>query len=362
MSHFNIKIGGYGKAIINKEKGVVTKMIKMYGKTSANSKKDVIRANMFELIFASNVESKYIPRVKSIAVSADRLRAEITSEYCGEVISCLDIKTMKPEDRRSVFIQALKILRWLRRNGIVHADISCQNLCYNTNKQLKLIDFGMSVFKDNGLGMDCGEVAGSALYTDRSFIEFSPPLYKGDMYAMAASLSCAGITSHAMEERLCNTSVSFNERTAFYVDAMKESGWEEDILKKMLLPIEERISLKDLLEKHVLSSARLDYVDDDTIGVDPKYNPNVHSYYTRHTPEVKDCSEKEIDTIQNIINDSLHGVSICTRDVASLLTYIIASKEENVESTFNNVDTLVMDAMEMLIGMNFKIPGLVAKK
>ena len=75
-------------------------------------------------------------------------RIHIVMEHAGGGNLCQYVKARKrlgEADARAIFVQVLMAVEYLHTTGIVHRDIKLENVLFDDNRSMKLVDFGFSV-------------------------------------------------------------------------------------------------------------------------------------------------------------------------------------------------------------------------
>lgn len=75
-------------------------------------------------------------------------RIHIVMEYAGGGNLCKYVKARKrlgEADARGIFVQLLMSVEYLHNCGIIHRDIKLENVLFDENRNMKLVDFGFSV-------------------------------------------------------------------------------------------------------------------------------------------------------------------------------------------------------------------------
>ena len=75
-------------------------------------------------------------------------RIHIVMEHAGGGNLCQYVKARKrlgEADARAIFVQILLAVEYLHTTGIVHRDIKLENVLFDDNRGMKLVDFGFSV-------------------------------------------------------------------------------------------------------------------------------------------------------------------------------------------------------------------------
>ena len=149
--------------------------IKILDKEKIKTKEDLVRIQR-EIKILSMLEHPNI--IKTYKISETPKKYYIIMEYCegGELFDYIVEKERLDESEASIFFyQLINALEYIHSKGIAHRDLKPENLLLSQKKKsIKIIDFGLSNFFENG--NNCLETpCGSPSYA-------SPEIIKGEMY------------------------------------------------------------------------------------------------------------------------------------------------------------------------------------
>ena len=115
----------------------------------------------------------------------------IVMEYLEgiDLKSYLDTKRINLADAELFFAQILEGLDAIHKNNIVHRDLKPQNIYLTKNKQIKILDFGLSKMIDFTSITSTGTAIGSPLYMSPEQLKDSKNIdYRSDYYALGIIL------------------------------------------------------------------------------------------------------------------------------------------------------------------------------
>jgi serine/threonine protein kinase len=174
--------GSYGKCYINNERTIVKKQIKIkyYG---------VLNELLFLNTFCTEKIEEFLPLLHKFEVHKKKIVLAMSYEghnleYFAKKVQLSDKLTLMP----SFIIQIFSMLKWLKKNKIIHMDIKPENICISyptdlTNPKLKLIDFGFTIpYTDSSM-----LYYGTPSFAEPTYFSTRKHSYRYDMY-------CAGIT------------------------------------------------------------------------------------------------------------------------------------------------------------------------
>jgi serine/threonine protein kinase len=183
--------GSYGKCYINSDKTIVKKQIriKYYGvlnellflNTFCTEKERIERIERIEkflpILYKYQLHKKKI--VLSISYEGHNL------EYLAKKVQLSDKLILMP----SLIIQIFSMLKWLKKNKIIHMDIKPENICISyptdlTNPKLKLIDFGFTIpYTDSSM-----LYYGTPSFAEPTYFSTRKHSYRYDMYSAGITL------------------------------------------------------------------------------------------------------------------------------------------------------------------------------
>ena len=86
--------------------------------------------------------------VRLLEVIDSPKRVHIVMEYSGGGNLCTYVKERKrlaEAETRRIFLQILLAVEYMHAEGIIHRDIKLENVLFDSNRDMKLVDFGFSV-------------------------------------------------------------------------------------------------------------------------------------------------------------------------------------------------------------------------
>ena len=148
--------------------------IKILDKEKIKTKEDLTRIKR-EIKILSLLDHPNI--IKTYKISETPKKYYIIMEYCegGELFDYIVEKERLDEFESSIFFyQLINALDYIHSKGVAHRDLKPENLLLSQNKNIKIIDFGLSNFFETGIG-GLATPCGSPSYA-------SPEIIKGEIY------------------------------------------------------------------------------------------------------------------------------------------------------------------------------------
>ena len=148
--------------------------IKILDKEKIKTKEDLTRIKR-EIKILSILDHPNI--IKTYKISETPKKYYIIMEYCegGELFDYIVEKERLDEFESSIFFyQFINALDYIHSKGVAHRDLKPENLLLSQNKNIKIIDFGLSNFFETGIG-GLATPCGSPSYA-------SPEIIKGEIY------------------------------------------------------------------------------------------------------------------------------------------------------------------------------------
>lgn len=177
-------------------------------------------------------------------------RVFIIMEYAenGSLLDMIRIERKLTEDKaRKLFKQIVSVIEYIHSKGIVHRDIKCENMLFDKNKVLKLIDFGFA--RGNMLPPKMSETyCGSYAYA-------SPEILKGVPYQPQASdIWAIGVVLYAMvvgRLPFDDSSVRYllrqvQQKVTFPMSATDLSVEIKSLIEKILAPLKIRAGIHEI--------------------------------------------------------------------------------------------------------------------
>lgn len=177
-------------------------------------------------------------------------RVFIIMEYAenGSLLDLIRTEKKLCEDKaRELFKQIVSVIEYIHSKGIVHRDVKCENLLFDKNNVLKLIDFGFA--RENMLPPKMSETyCGSYAYA-------SPEILKGVPYQPQASdIWAIGVVLYAMvvgRLPFDDSSVRYllkqvQQKVTFPMSAVELSDEVKALIEKILAPIKIRAGIAEI--------------------------------------------------------------------------------------------------------------------
>ena len=184
--------GAFGKVLLGRHILTEEKVaIKVLDKSILNQTPEDYELVMKEISILKLVKHKYIVQLYEILQTAQHIF--IIMEYCEgkEILDYILQKTKLTElESLKYFQQLINCLFYLHSQNIAHRDVKIDNMLLDSNKDLKLIDFGLSTkyTDDDLLDQPCGTVVYAA-----------PEVLEGKEYhGMLADVWSSGIVLYGM--------------------------------------------------------------------------------------------------------------------------------------------------------------------
>ena len=184
--------GAFGKVLLATHTTTGEKVaIKILDKLILSKTPDDFKLVKQELSILKIVKHKYIVRLFEILETSRHIF--IVMEYCegGDIMNYI-ISRGKLSENESLkfFHQLINALFYLHSQNIAHRDIKIDNLLLDSNKDLKLIDFGLSTKykEDELLSQPCGTI----VYAAPEVLDYK------DYHGMLADVWSCGIVLYGM--------------------------------------------------------------------------------------------------------------------------------------------------------------------
>ena len=376
--------GAFGKVVLGKHILTGEKVaIKILDKMILNQTPEDYELVKQEISILKLVKHKYIVQLYEIMQTAQHIF--IIMEYCEgkEIMDYILTKNRLNEmESLKYFHQLINTLFYLHSQNIAHRDVKIDNMLLDKNKDLKLVDFGLSTkyTDDNLLDQPCGTVVYAA-----------PEVLEGKEYhGMLADVWSSGIVLYGMlagflpfsdkndelnKQHVINGEINIPD---FFPDSVK------DLLNHMLdVDPMKRYTLQEIREHPWFNKVEcilvpgiiIDYnivpVDEKILNLcvtynknkdevfdsvrNNKYDSNSALYYlivkqlkNKGFKSVSDlCSDEFIDYIldeKNLVNpvQDPEQEQINIEDKTNYVTYIEEKKEEEIiiENNNDNVEII----------------------
>jgi serine/threonine protein kinase len=223
--------------------------VKVISKASVDSPTDQVRLQR-EISFLKSLNHPFISHLFQTLEDAEYHYLVMEHVANGNLLDYVNNQGKLSESQgRSYFTQLVSVLEYLHcEKRIAHRDLKCENLLLDRNKNLKVIDFGLSnsFSADNPVLLS---ICGSPAYA-------APELVLGSAYTMAVDIWSAGVALFAMlvgwlpfddpvvEHMLHKIAFTEPEYPAFL------SPVSVDLLRKMMCKDPERRIRLDAIKRH----------------------------------------------------------------------------------------------------------------
>ena len=184
--------GAFGKVLLGRHITTDEKVaIKILDKIKLSKTPDDYQLVKQELSILKIVKHKYIVRLFEILETSRYIF--IVMEYCegGDIMNYIISKGRLSENESLKFFhQLINALFYLHSQSIAHRDVKIDNLLLDSNKDLKLIDFGLSTKykEDELLNQPCGTI----VYAAPEVLDYK------DYHGMLADVWSCGIVLYGM--------------------------------------------------------------------------------------------------------------------------------------------------------------------
>ena len=184
--------GAFGKVLLGRHITTDEKVaIKILDKIKLSKTPDDYQLVKQELSILKIVKHKYIVRLFEILETSRYIF--IVMEYCegGDIMNYIISKGRLSENESLKFFhQLINALFYLHSQSIAHRDVKIDNLLLDSNKDLKLIDFGLSTKykEDELLNQPCGTI----VYAAPEVLNYK------DYHGMLADVWSCGIVLYGM--------------------------------------------------------------------------------------------------------------------------------------------------------------------
>ena len=330
--------------------------IKILDKEKIKSKEDLTRIKR-EIKILSILDHPNI--IKTYKISETPKKYYIIMEYCegGELFDYIVEKERLDEFESSIFFyQLINALDYIHSKGVAHRDLKPENLLLSQNKNIKIIDFGLSNFFETGVG-GLATPCGSPSYA-------SPEIIKGEVYdGFKIDIWASGIILFAMlcgylpfdddeeeekeetndkkylsqsntnnkEEKSEDNEVLFQkilDGKIEFPDYLSEV--QIDLIKKMLVvEPEDRIELEDIKKHKFYRIGKKNYLLYQKNIAEHEIYDNINSFDYDNIVNNYNISDNS-----NLIDKDKNNIN--TSDMNSLDISLIKPKKEN-NSTKNNI-------------------------
>ena len=340
--------------------------IKILDKEKIKTKEDLTRIKR-EIKILSILDHPNI--IKTYKISETPKKYYIIMEYCegGELFDYIVEKERLDEFESSIFFyQLINALDYIHSKGVAHRDLKPENLLLSQNKNIKIIDFGLSNFFETGVG-GLATPCGSPSYA-------SPEIIKGEVYdGFKIDIWASGIILFAMlcgylpfdddeeeEKEETNDKKYFSQSNTNNKEEKSEdnevlfqkilegkiefpdylSDVAIDLIKKMLVvEPEDRIELDEIKKHKFYRMGKKNYLLYQKTVTEHEVYDNINSFnYDNNTNNyninISDNSNISnlIDKDKNIINSEMNSLDLSLIKPKKETNIIINNTNNNDES------------------------------
>jgi serine/threonine protein kinase len=326
--------GSYGKCYINSEKSIVKKQIKLkyYG---------VLNELLFLNTFCnSNYNEQFLPLLHKFELHKKKIILSMSYEghnleYFAKKVQLSDKLTLMP----TIIIQIFSMLKWLKKNKIIHMDIKPENICISyptdlTNPKLKLIDFGFTIpYTDSSM-----LYYGTPSFSEPTYFTTRKHSYKYDMYSAGITLFYILNRRYIIYENILDGKYKSLLNELNYYKILKEitlikgNGNEIDyslyvkFLRRMITYDEKNRINADTYIDIDLMKTNLEVMDIKLIDINPIKKERIED----KLPQLKYPSIYSRDSVEkNLIKNSKYGMMEETKHLYNFL------KEKKLEIKWN---------------------------
>ncbi|EAY03026.1 CAMK family protein kinase [Trichomonas vaginalis G3] len=291
-----IGVGGFSKVFrATHKKTGVNVAIKMIPKKINNDDSDYEEKIQKEIEIMKIVKHPFIVELFEIVETEDEYFLIMDYASQGSILNNINERGAFSEDEASIiFAQIILVIKHLQQTcHIAHRDIKAENVLLDENRNIRVIDFGLSCLNLNGEMMKTQ--CGSPPYA-------SPELILGWQYTFASDIWSCGILLYIM---VCKSMSFYDENLSSLANKIlfAEVEYPEslspclvDLLQKMLTKNpQNRISLDEILA-HPWLASNVKYVSDKIEEFKPSF-----SYISQ---KLKDIGY-DYDTIAGNMSDGL---------------------------------------------------------
>jgi predicted Ser/Thr protein kinase len=235
--------GAYGDVYMVKEKknGFVC-VLKYIDKSKVKNRSSLLREiEIHKGLCHPNI-------VKMFGYFEDFNRIYILMEYVNgpdlQILCVRHLKHVPPiGDVRKIIIQAAKGLEYLQRNKVVHRDIKPANLLVKDNYEIKITDFGLSVYGTSSI------LSGTPNYISPEVLRKDPASYPSDIWSLGCVMYYLLVGSCPFQDPTMSVSETYKNILACRYDLSKvREDNAADLIKKIfVLNPEARITIMEML-------------------------------------------------------------------------------------------------------------------
>uniref|UniRef100_A0AAY5EBL9 non-specific serine/threonine protein kinase n=1 Tax=Electrophorus electricus TaxID=8005 RepID=A0AAY5EBL9_ELEEL len=166
--------GTYGKVKKAVDRSGRMVAIKSIRKENIKDEQDLMHIRR-EIEIMSSLNHPYIITIYEVFENKDKI--VIVMEYAsrGDLFEYISERQISERESRHFFRQIVSAVHYCHRNGIVHRDLKLENILLDSNKDVKIADFGLSNLFRRGEYLQT--YCGSPLYASPEIVNGRP--YKG---------------------------------------------------------------------------------------------------------------------------------------------------------------------------------------
>jgi len=159
-----------------------------------------------EIQIHSKMQHENVIKMYKEYTTTDKINVYLFMELCTEVTwdSLIPVRrTLSEDEIRKYTIQLINGLKYIHSMGIIHRDIKPQNLLFNSNMELKIIDFGLAISEEDLQNTNYSNLVGSLNYMSPEMIADTMKYdYKVDIWALGILLyrSIYGVTPFQLKK------------------------------------------------------------------------------------------------------------------------------------------------------------------
>jgi len=155
-------------------------------------------------------------------------------------------KFLEEKEFKYIFFKIINVIKYMHCKGIAHRDIKIENIMIDSNKQIKMIDFGFAdkISGNESLGLLEGAL-GTKQYAAPEILLGCP--YNGmmaDIFAVGVTLFIIAVKAYPFEQCASTTDNKYNYFWSNQIDKFWEDHMREnENVKRISFEVRELISL-----------------------------------------------------------------------------------------------------------------------